>query len=87
MTQTPRRTRATFLIRNQTPRRLEIIGSHNRLKLAPLEQIPVDYRPHEHLGQAGVADRAVAEAAPERDLPSILQFIQPAFTPMTAARP
>jgi hypothetical protein len=63
MTQTPQRTRATFLIRNQTPRRLEIIGSHNRLKLAPLEQIRVDYRPHEHLGQAAVyalADRAVA---------------------------
>jgi hypothetical protein len=29
----------------------------------------------------------VAGAAPARDLPSILQFIQPAFTPMTAARP
>lgn len=63
MTQSFQRTRATFLIRNQTPRRLEIIGSHNRLKLAPLEQIRVDYRPHEHLGQAAVyalADRAVA---------------------------
>lgn len=70
MTQTPQRTRATFLIRNQTPRRLEIIGLHNRLKLAPLEQIRVDYRPHEHLGPAAVharADRAVAwEKEPAR---------------------
>ena len=53
---------ATFLIRNQTPCRLEIIGTHT-LKLAPLQQVRVDYRPDQHLEQAAVharTDRAVA---------------------------
>ncbi len=54
--------RSTFLIRNQMPRRLEIIGTHT-LKLAPLQQVRVDYRPYQYLGQAAVhayTDRAVA---------------------------
>jgi len=55
--------RPTFLIRNQTPSRLEIRGKQHTLKLAPLQQVRISYRPHQYLGQAAVlafTDRAVA---------------------------
>lgn len=55
--------RATFLIRNQLPKRLEIVGAGHTLKLAPLQQVRVDYRPQDHLGPAALharTDRAVA---------------------------
>lgn len=63
MTQLPQQPPATFLIKNQMSSRLEIIGAQHTLKLAPLQQVRVNYRPHKHLGQAAVhahTDRAVA---------------------------
>lgn len=53
----------TYLVRNQTPKRLEVRGTPNTLKLAPLQQVRVNYRPQHHLGDAVLharTDRAIA---------------------------
>lgn len=53
----------TFVVRNQTPSRLEITNGTHTLKLAPLQQVRVGYDPCTFLGtaaQRAATDRAVA---------------------------